>query len=289
MILTLVSTLVSLSLTHSFAQIPEPLILQKDGVTSVTLESSLSQVRPGQIVLIGEEHYSLVHQNYQMRVLQQLRMQGLRVSVGMEFFEYPHQPHVDAFQLGMMNESDFLKSIRWSGDFNFYRDQVMFPVSENSKTLALNLPRAISGQIAKGGLASLTPEQAAKLPPRLERGNQAYFRRFLKAVGGHLPTKEAEENYFMAQSAWDETMAWKASQFLTSHPDQVLVILVGEFHVQYGGGLPDRLQVWGVPKQNILTHSLVNLAGLSAEEKKAAVLPSTEDGPRADFLWISEF
>lgn len=273
----------------SFAQIPEPQILQGDGVTPTTLEESLKGVTPGSIVILGEEHYTAVHQNYQMRVLNHLRGQGLQVSVGMEFLEYPQQPQVDAFLMGSMSESDFLDSIGWKGDYAFYRDQIAFPQGGNSATVALNLPRKIASQIAKGGLKSLTPEEAAKLPKKLERGNESYFQRFLAAAGSHLPSKEAAENYFMAQSAWDDTMSWRATEFLRSHPEQVLVIIVGEFHVQYGGGLPDRLKAWGFPEENIKTISLLNLAGLTTEEKQAQVLPSTEDGPRADFLWISEF
>lgn len=285
----MLSALISSLVFMTFAQIPEPQILQKDGITASTLEESLKDVRPGTVVLLGEEHDTPVHQNYQMRVLEQLRRQGLKVSVGMEFFEYPQQGFVDAYRTGAMGESDFLKEIKWSGDFNFYRSQVLFPLGENAKTLALNLPRSIARQIAKGGILSLTKEQKEKLPPLLDRGNEAYFRRFLKAAGSHLPTPEAAENYFMAQSAWDDTMAWQAKEFLARYSDQVLVVIVGEFHVQYGGGLPDRLKVWGVPEQNIKTISLVNVSGLTPSEREQAILPSTEDGPRADFLWISEF
>jgi uncharacterized iron-regulated protein len=285
----MIQLLLSLVMSAVFAQIPEPVILQGDGVRSVTLEQSLQNIQPGSILVLGEEHGNAVHQNYQLRILKHLRAQGLKVSVGMEFLEYPHQAQVDVYRQGLMSDNDFINAVRWGQgfDFGFYRDQILFPTGPESLTVALNLPREISRQIAKGGVASLTPEQAAKLPPLLERGNEKYFRRFMKAAGSHLPTPEMAENYFMAQSSWDDTMAWQATQFLQNHPDQVLVIIVGEFHVQYSGGLPDRLQVWGA--KDVTTVSLVNLAGLTAEERQNETLPSTEDGPRADFLWISEF
>jgi uncharacterized iron-regulated protein len=91
-------------------------------------------------------------------------------------------------------------------------------------------------------------------------------------------------NYFAAQSIWDDTMAWRAVEFLKLHPEQTLFIIVGEFHVQYGGGLPDRLRARGL--KNVISLSLVNVDGMSADEEKVATEP-TADGPRADFIWIS--
>lgn len=289
MILSLISVLWALAMAAPLSSFPEPLLLKGDGATQVSLEESLQGIAPGTILVLGEMHGTEVHQEYQMRILRHLRDRGLKVSVGMEFISYTHQAHLDAYRFGMMTESDFLKSISWGSgfDYRFYRDQILFPKVESETTLALNLPRSISSQIAKGGLSSLSPEQASRLPPRLDRGNEGYFRRFVEAMGGHFPSEEAKENYFMAQCSWDDTMAWKATEFIRDNPEQVLVIIVGEFHVQYGGGLPDRLKVWGAP--TVKTVSMINLTGLTGPEKELAVLPSTEDGPRADVLWISEF
>lgn len=268
---------------------PEPVILKADGTSQVSLQESLSGLSPGSVVVIGEMHGNAAHQNYQMQILKQLRSQGLKVSVGMEFVDYTHQDLLQNYREGTLAESDFLTKINWGNafPFEFYRDQILFPDPQQSQTVALNLPRSISRQISKGGPSSLSPEQSALLPPNLERGNEGYFRRFKEAMGGHFPNDQAAENYFLAQCSWDDTMAWRTNEFLKQNPDQVLVIIVGEFHVQYGGGLPDRLRKLGLSQ--ILTVSLINLSGLSPSEKELAVLPSTQDGPRADFLWISEF
>lgn len=240
--------------------IPQPIILRADGTSQVSVQESLQDVKPGSIVVVGEMHGNAAHQNYQMQILKQLRSQGLKVSVGMEFVDYVHQNLLQNYREGTLAESDFLTMIKWGNafPFEFYRDQVLFPDLQQSQTVALNLPRSISRQISKGGLSSLTPEQAALLPPNLERGNEGYFRRFKEAMGGHFPNDQAAENYFLAQCSWDDTMAWQADEFLKRNPDQVLVIIVGEFHVQYGGGLPDRLRKLGLGQ--ILTVSQIGRA-----------------------------
>lgn len=253
----------------------------------ITLDQALSKVAPGSVVIVGENHGFKTHQNQQVEVMSALRRHGLKVSVGMEFFTFTDQPIVDEYRQGRLAEVDFLAQIKWGlPKFDFYRDQVNFPnLSEGSRTWALNAPRALTSKVAKSGMASLDSEEQALLPPRFQLGRDSYRQRFL-ALMPHLPSPEAGERYFAAQSVWDDTMAWRAVEFLARYPEQVLVIVVGEFHVQYGGGLPDRikarrsdLRVW--------TLSQVNTADLTDEEVEAEIAPSAQEGPRADVLWLA--
>jgi uncharacterized iron-regulated protein len=253
----------------------------------VSLQQIAQQIHPGQVVLMGENHGLKTAQQAQQELLDALRDAGLKVSVGLEFFEYPTEPLVMAFRQGRLSEADFLKQIQWGRpSFDFYRKQALFPrLEEGSQTLAINAPRSLTGKIATQGLSSLTPAEKALLPPSFQLGRESYRKRFLLAVAPHLPTPEAGENYFVAQSTWDDTMAWKAAEFLTAHPDQVLVIVVGDFHVKYKDGLPARVQAR--TGKTPLVFSYVNGAGLSPAELQAELLPSATDGPRADFLWLA--
>jgi uncharacterized iron-regulated protein len=81
-------------------------------------------------------------------------------------------------------------------------------------------------------------------------------------------------------------MAWQAVQFSQQHPEQVLVIVVGEFHVQYGGGLPYRI-VSRWPQAKIVTLSQIWGEGYTDEDVAEALKPSETEGPRADFIWVS--
>jgi uncharacterized iron-regulated protein len=78
-------------------------------------------------------------------------------------------------------------------------------------------------------------------------------------------------------------MAWKACEAIKSHPEQVFVIIVGEFHVQYGGGLPARLKAHGCSQ--VKTMSLVDVTDYSEEKAKKELEPSPVYGPRADWVW----
>lgn len=253
-----------------------------------SIDRVLASVKPGTVIVLGEQHAHLEHQNEQIQVIETLQKSGLLTSVGMEFFTYTNQADVEAWRQGRLGEADFLTKIGWGQGFSFdyYRTQVQLPRLGHEAVVALNAPRALTGKVAKTGLGSLLPEEAAFLPPHFELGNARYFERFKDAMGGHFPSPDAAKNYFTAQSIWDDTMAWQAAEFLKAHPEQILVIIVGEFHVQYGGGLPDRLAARGL--KNVVTISLVNIDGLSPDEEHQALAPSSVDGPRAHFVWASK-
>lgn len=138
-----------------------------DTLQPVTLPQALSQVAAGTIVIVSELHDHEPHHQHQVAVLQELKKAGAPgVSLGMEFFEYTKQSVLDAFLAGSLLESDFLKQIGWGGNkWENYREQVLFPLSAGGTTLALNAPRAVTGKVARTGISSLTPEEAALLPP----------------------------------------------------------------------------------------------------------------------------
>lgn len=252
----------------------------------VSLQEIAQRIRPGQIIVMGESHGFKTAQQAQLELMEALRSAGLKVSSGLEFFYYPDQNLVDDYRLGILSEADFLQKIQWGQPaFDFYRGQALFPRYDlGERTLALNAPRSLTGRVSKGGLAALTPEEQKLLPPGFQLGRESYKKRFL-AMMPHLPNPEAGERYFAAQSIWDDTMAWRVAEFIQKHPEQVLVIVVGDFHVQYGGGLPDRIEAR--TQQKPVVFSYVNTEGLTEAEIQEQVSPSTEDGPRADYLWFT--
>lgn len=259
-----------------------------DGKTQseTNLGHLLSQVRPGTILFLGENHGLSSHRDQHMQILHSLHAMGLKVSVGLEFINYTDQNYVDLYRTGRLSEQDFLTNIKWGGfGFEFYKPQLTFPIIEIGEySLGLNIPRVVTSKISKNGLASLTEDDWKLMPPNFELGRDSYKARFMEAAGAHC---KKPENCFAAQCAWDDTMAWQAVKFIEQHPEQVLVIVVGEFHVQYGGGTPWRIKA-RMPNVNIMTLSQVWAEGMTDDEIKQSLQPSEIEGPRADFIWVSK-
>jgi uncharacterized iron-regulated protein len=277
----LLGALLTCTSCSTWAQLYDGRTLQEAALTDMT-----SQVQPGSIVILGENHGMAAHRDQHLAVLQQLRAQGLKVSVGLEFINYTDQLSVDLYRSGELNDEQFLSAIKWTGfGFEFYKPQLIFPDVHNGEySLGLNLSRTITSKISKSGLACLDEADLALLPPNFEVGRDSYKERFMAAAGAHC---KVPENCFAAQSAWDDTMAWTAVNFMKAHPEQVLVIVVGEFHAQFGGGLKDRiLKRW--PEAQVKTLSQIWAEGLNAEEIQQELQPSTVEGPRGDFIWVSK-
>jgi uncharacterized iron-regulated protein len=278
---------ISLLLFSGAARAQNAGIFDGASLNPVSLVDAFKSVPQGSIIVLGENHGYAVHQAQHIAVLDTLRSLGHKVSVGLEFFTYTEQNLVNDYRAGRLSEADFLSAIKWgSPSYSFYRAQALFPnLAEGSVTWALNAPRTLTSKVAKTGLTSLTEQEAALLPPNFSLGRYSYRERFLSMMP-HLPSPEAGERYFAAQSIWDDTMAWRAEQFVAQHPGQTLVIVVGEFHVQYGGGLPDRLRI-RLPNTMVVTLSQVNTYGLTDAEIQSEVRPSLTYGPRADLLWLA--
>ena len=139
--------------------------------------------------------------------------------------------------------------------------------------------------MAKSGLGSLKTAERELLPSPLNRGSEFYFERFSEAVGGsHFPVEKLE-NYFWAQSIWDDVMSWQALEFIKRNPNDTLVILVGDFHAAYGGGLPDILKRKGFHKVKVISQTIKS--GLSDRQLIQEISPHPKYGPRADWVWVT--
>ena len=268
-------------------------IYDSSGVNQLTLDQAISSVTAGTILIIGEVHGQAPVRDQQLSILNTLRAAGHKVSVGMEFFYYPDQAAVQDYRKGLLTNEELIKAVGWTGfDIGLYTQQLLFPRNEFGEAgLAINSPKSLTRQISQQGLNSLSDDQKKLMPPDYLQGNENYRERFYNIMsGGHVPDSKLD-NYFQAQSTWDETMAWQSLEFMKNNIDQVFVIIVGEFHVQYGGGLPAslnrRIQLMGLAdKINVKTISQITTEGLTTEQITESILPSTKYGPRADYLFL---
>lgn len=261
-----------------------PVLYDGRTATSVTLDDVLGKVVAPAVVVVSEQHDHKPHQDHQVEVMEYFQHRGDKVSVGMEFLEWPTQKSVDEFLAGTLKEADFLTAVAWGGNpFDDYRRQVLFPAQSSGWTVALNAPRTLTRKISKTGLASLTADEQKLLPAGFTLGNSLYRERFEAVMGGHVAA-DAIDRYFQAQSTWDETMADRAVSFLAAHKDQILVAVVGDFHAAWGGGLPDRLIARGAPSVTVI--SQFTRAGLTQAEFEAELKPHPRYGARARAVWV---
>lgn len=255
----------------------------------LTLQEFVANLNPGELIYIGETHDSQWQHSRQVALLEAVTQakSAVKISVGMEFFEYTKQNIVNSFLNKELSETEFLKQVGWGkNDFSQYREQVLLPASTKGKCFAINLPRRIANKIAFNGLASLSEDERAALPKDFTQGRDSYRQRFYQYIQeqhGEMDSTELE-NFFAAQSAWDDTMAWQIQNALAEDLQQILFVIVGNFHVEYGGGLADRSQARGISKQSVLIQE--DVSSLTETELQKYLENDPQYGPRADYIWI---
>ena len=268
-------------------QLPRDGFFRGDTLQASTFDNLTSGFSAGDVLILSEVHGNPIHHERQRVALKAMaKSANCTLSVGLEFLEAPKQNVVDTFIAGQLSEADFLKQVGWGGNpFDDYREQLLLVRQTGGKGLALNAPRSLTGRISRVGIAGLTPEESAILPPQFTLGSAAYRERFDAIMGGHVPAA-ALQRYFEAQSTWDDTMAFVAQEHLRQNTSHCLAILVGDFHAAWDGGLPDRLKARGAKR--VLVISQVETKGLTEAELTAELGPHSSYGSRADAIWLSQ-
>lgn len=276
------------------------------------LNALISRVHEGDVVLVGERHGFYPHHETQFKIVQSLQNLGYSVDVGIEHVPYPLQPDLDSYVTHQTTEETFLKSLGWrksnfkncqdytenggfdnpfeSLPFDCYITTLRLAAEHGGQPLAINLPRSITAKVSKYGINSLTPEEAALLPPNYEWGRDSYYQRFREIMmdpgntHGAI-TEEMITNMFWSQSLWDETMSWTSMEHLKKDSKKVFVVLVGDFHAAHGDGLAARFYARGAQKVHIVSQDFAENATL--EEINQMGQPDPTQGPAGDLLLIT--
>jgi uncharacterized iron-regulated protein len=210
------------------------------------LETLIDALTEKRVVFVGESHDRYEHHLNQLAIIRGLHERGKDLAIGMEFFQQPFQPALDAFVAGEISEKEMLRRTdyfeRWRYDYRLYRPIVRFAREHGIPIIALNLEEEVTRKVGDGGIESLTEEERARIPAKIDRDDEAYRAR-VKAVFEHHPkASDSEfENFLSVQLLWDEGMAERAAEYLETNPQKSMVILAGSGHLEYGQGIPKRL------------------------------------------------
>lgn len=218
-----------------------------DPRTLTDMERLIDAIADRRVIFVGESHDRYEDHLNQLAVIEGLQRRGKDLAIGMEFFQQPFQGALDAFIAGDIDEPELLRSTqyfdRWRYDYRLYRPILRFAREQRIPVIALNLETEITEKVGQGGIGSLTPEEQARIPAELDRDDPAYRERVKQVFDMHPSQEERDFEHFLeVQLLWDEGMADRAVRFLREHPAKTLVVLAGAGHLEYGQGIPKRVQ-----------------------------------------------
>ena len=211
------------------------------------LDGLIEDLAVERVVFIGETHDRYEDHLNQLAIIRGLHQRSERLAIGMELFQQPFQPQLDAYVEGRLDEETLLRETeyfeRWRFDYRLYRPILRYAREHGIPLIALNIRREITDKVGDGGLAALSPEEAAEIPQEIDRGDSDYEAHLRSIFAMHPQGKDADFEHFLeVQLLWDEGMAERAAEWLEANPEGTLVVLAGNGHLEHGRGIPNRLQ-----------------------------------------------
>ena len=254
------------------------------------LDKLVAQLATKRVVFVGEIHDRYDHHLNQLEIIRRLHELDPSLAIGVEYFQQPFQAQVDDYIAGRISENEFLRATeyfqRWGYDYRLYAPIFRYAREQRIPVRALNVPTALVSAVDKVGIAGLSREQRAYLPREIEPADQAYKSRLREVFEEHPGSKSADAfNHFVeAQLVWDEGMAESAAAYLNANAGRRMVILTGAGHVEFGSGIPKRLE-----RRTNATYAIVLNSGEQIEPHIAdyLLLSKKQELPPAGTLGVS--
>lgn len=218
-----------------------------DLATLSDIEGLVAKLDDRRVVFVGEVHNRYEDHLNQLAIIRGLYDQNPNLAIGLEFFQQPYQEYLDRYVAGEIDERQLLKETeyfeRWRFDYRLYRPILRFAREKGIPLIALNVPGEVSKKVRRLGFEGLSEEERQWIPKSVDRDNPGYEARVRDAYEQHPPMEEGGFPFFLeAQLLWDEGMAERAARYLREHPEGRMVILAGAGHLEYGDGIPARLE-----------------------------------------------
>jgi uncharacterized iron-regulated protein len=250
------------------------------------LDSVIPQLAGKRVVFIGETHDRYDHHLNQLEVIRRLHQLDPNLAIGVEYFQQRFQPQVDDYIAGRVAENEFLHSVEyfkeWGYDYRLYAPIFRFARERGIPVRALNVPSSLASDVAKLGVTGLSESQRALLPRDMQPADEGYKARLRAAFEEHASAKAgAFDRFVEAQLVWDEGMASHAAEYLSANPGRRMVILAGAGHIEFGSGIPMRLE-----RRIHATYAIVLNSGVEVEPHIAdyILLSQKQELPPAGIL-----
>lgn len=206
--------------------------------TQVTKDQMIEIISGSRVIYVGETHDNLEAHRAQLEVIERLtqKFPG-KITVGMEMFRRSAQPDLNRWHNGSLSPREFktLFHKNWGPGYKLYQPIFDFAKKNSIPIIGLKSSKETEARLRKEG-PNVHPENF----PEIDESDIHHKTFSMSMFGGHNDHAEALIKPYQMLLLWEETMAQTVAEFLENNTDQILVVLAGGFHVQYGFGIPKR-------------------------------------------------
>lgn len=208
------------------------------------------------VVLLGEQHDRAAHHLWQ-RDLATALARRRAVVMGFEMFPARLDPVLADWVAGRYDAADFLAAVEWPAVWGF--DPALYmPIFDWCRQagvamFGLNVARDLVRQVGAGGWEAVPDAAREGLTPAAP--SPAAYRRFIfELTGGARPDRAAQspgdpafDRFVRAQEVWDRAFATRLAARLAGADGPLVIGIMGQGHIQFGGGVGWQLADLGVP------------------------------------------
>lgn len=222
---------------------PDPIVI--DLGKTATLTKLVDSLAAERVVYVGETHTAYEDHLMQLEILKGMYAQEGSLAIGVEWFQWPFQEHLDAYLAGEITEAEMLDKTgyydRWRFDYRLYRPILAYARENGIPVIALNAPAELTSAISNADLESVSGQLHDQLPDSYDFSDTDYRRRLESFYSEHPESGGSFEGFMQVQLTWDETMAQKVSEYLKDDPVNRMLVFAGSGHVEYRSGIPARV------------------------------------------------
>lgn len=235
----------TVTVTATGEAFPVGTILSAGSGQPIAYDALLEDLASVRLVYVGETHTNPEHHRIQTRIIEELHDRHDGLTVGMEMFDHRYDPVLEEWRLGGLDRDAFIEKTHWyvprSGwGYNF---ELYAPIFDTLQTrriplVGLNVPGWIPPKISVSGIANLLPDERRLIAERIDTSH-ADHRAYVASVFDQNPHRKLKsfDSFYEAQCAWEDTMAASIARKLGEGP---MVVVIGNGHIQYKYGVPDR-------------------------------------------------
>ncbi|MCF8037072.1 MAG: ChaN family lipoprotein, partial [Desulfobacteraceae bacterium] len=164
-------------------------IVSADANGPVSFEQMIADLADARVVYVGETHTRAADHDIQLKILKALHKEHPGLCVGMEMFSRPYQQVLDQWSAGSLETDAFIRKVHWYAnwkfDFGLYADLLDFIREHRVALYGLNIAFHVPPKVAAGGLDSLLPEDAARLPAEIDLSDSGHREYVREIFEGH--------------------------------------------------------------------------------------------------------
>jgi uncharacterized iron-regulated protein len=274
----------------------KPFIVDVLAGEPVPMEMMIDDLATVRIVYVGEVHTIDRHHELQAEILRVLSRRGLKLALGMEMFSANQQKILDGWQRGQSSVASLINDLGKGHWTNLLDYESILLDARNLKVpiLGINADDNLVKKVAREGISALTEAERRQVPRGFDRINPVNDRLLRLKLRVHRAFEgKSLDRIVLAQALRDATMAHAIVHFLNSPEgtERTMMVIAGSGHLNYGLGIPDRVQRRAKLSNRIILPSESGELVLTETEKRHALpLEITHkdlkfvDKPVADYI-----